>query len=467
MSKTFFLLLFFIVFLSLLTPSTIFASNRPDVFNDLWGYAKETRGGLGGKLYTVTRKDDAKEPGTLRYGIESLQGPTWIVFDPQVFPPNTDTPIYLDKYINFRDNITVDGRGSKVSIRKKSYWSDVTWKNNRLWECVKKPNATHDMGGIFKLHSVHNVIITHLIFRNEYVGTPPQPGGTALSLTELNLDCFGDTIGIYNLNGEVNTKTYDNIWINHSEFSYCGDECIGITRSSKLNTSHITLSNNRIGPTTKGVLVGLSDDKAFGINLSMYRNHLINLRMRCPMLTNAILHSYNNIFENWFEYCLGLDMNTRAIIEQNVFIGGSLPTNLWLKLPTAINSEVWLKNNLISGVTDVNQFTNTAFPICSNKTGGSWYYDCSVPTINISALSLEQAHTKIKNYVGWKTTSNDSAQFFPTTSPSPPTGKPGDLNNDGKVDIYDYATLVAGFGTKYTILDYSALLENYNKYVHI
>lgn len=43
------------------------------------------------------------------------------------------------------------------------------------------------------------------------------------------------------------------------------------------------------------------------------------------------------------------------------------------------------------------------------------------------------------------------------------TGKPGDLNNDGKVDIYDYNILVANYGHPYTVYDYNTLVANYGR----
>lgn len=51
----------------------------------------------------------------------------------------------------------------------------------------------------------------------------------------------------------------------------------------------------------------------------------------------------------------------------------------------------------------------------------------------------------------------------PTAPPSstPPTGKPGDLNGDGRVNLADYNLLVAGYGTKYTLSDYNQLVANY------
>lgn len=49
----------------------------------------------------------------------------------------------------------------------------------------------------------------------------------------------------------------------------------------------------------------------------------------------------------------------------------------------------------------------------------------------------------------------------PYTNPACPLA--GDFNKDGKVDIFDYNDLVAGFGTTYTIYDYNNLVANYGK----
>ncbi len=45
--------------------------------------------------------------------------------------------------------------------------------------------------------------------------------------------------------------------------------------------------------------------------------------------------------------------------------------------------------------------------------------------------------------------------------PSPT--KPGDLNGDGKVNIYDYSRLISGYGTVYTNTDFINILANYGK----
>ncbi len=51
-----------------------------------------------------------------------------------------------------------------------------------------------------------------------------------------------------------------------------------------------------------------------------------------------------------------------------------------------------------------------------------------------------------------------------TTTPTTiPTSKPGDLNGDNKVDIFDYNIIVGNFGHPYTIFDYNTLIGNFGK----
>jgi len=81
--------------------------------------------------------------------------------------------------------------------------------------------------------------------------------------------------------------------------------------------------------------------------------------------------------------------------------------------------------------------------------------------------------TKAANPFNTSTTANIVDQLhlklsLPTPSPTPkptptPTPKPGDLNGDGKVDIFDYNILVANFGHPYTIFDYNNLVANFGR----
>lgn len=58
----------------------------------------------------------------------------------------------------------------------------------------------------------------------------------------------------------------------------------------------------------------------------------------------------------------------------------------------------------------------------------------------------------------------------PTPSPSPtktpiptPTPNPGDLNMDGKVDTTDIRIVLSGYITKYNLIDFKKVLENFGK----
>ena len=55
-----------------------------------------------------------------------------------------------------------------------------------------------------------------------------------------------------------------------------------------------------------------------------------------------------------------------------------------------------------------------------------------------------------------------SYAYFAPNTPSP-TPKPGDVNTDGRVDIFDYNLLVSGFGNPYTIFDYNNLVEHFEE----
>ncbi len=57
----------------------------------------------------------------------------------------------------------------------------------------------------------------------------------------------------------------------------------------------------------------------------------------------------------------------------------------------------------------------------------------------------------------------DHISLYNYLLPAPSSGKPGDFNGDGIVNILDYNTLLTGYGTRYTILDYNTLVANFGK----
>ena len=68
------------------------------------GYGRMTTGGRGGEVYIVTSLADDGMPGTLRYGIEKLDGPRTIIFQ-------VSGTIFLHKDLKIRKgNLTIAGQ---------------------------------------------------------------------------------------------------------------------------------------------------------------------------------------------------------------------------------------------------------------------------------------------------------------------------------------------------------------------
>lgn len=373
-----------------------------DLFDQLWGFGGRTTGGLGGTVYVVTRTDDSSVVGTLRYGVETLRGPTWIVFHPAVFPPTTKTTITLSRSLRLteRDNLTIDGRGSYVSLRRV------------IAECGGDNN-------VIDIESSENLILTHLDFSRTY------PTGATPEQKEL----CGDIISVANDPDDIATKYFDRIWINQSHFYDCGDECIGITHLSSLRRAYLTISRNEfVGVDSaheKGLLVGGDTDPDFRIALSLYQNRFANLRQRLPRIANGYLRAYNNVFENWVTAGIGATNNTRVMIEQNVFHveaatdEAARKDDAWELGGTATNASISARNNLWwsysansscptpPGGSGTGACNTSSFPACSSQ-GGPWYYQCEgEQMVAITGMSYAQAYYVLRSAVGWKAAPND------------------------------------------------------------
>lgn len=369
------------------------------LFNSLKGYAKGTTGGLGGELYNVTRTDDSLEPGTLRYALKVLTGPTWIVFDANVFPPNVKKSIYVDTPLNLRDNVTIDGRGSYVSIRKIYNWQDAQWTRVRegVYECDAVSKPSRDMGSIMKIRSAKNIIITHLDFWQKIEGNEP-------SYAVKDKQCFNDVISIYNTAPDQTTKYFTNIWINQSSFQDCADECIGITRSSSRSRSYITISNNSFKNGYKGIVIGIPDDYSYKTAVSIYQNRFVNMKQRMPRVQDAIAHVFNNVYENWGSYGVGAWDSTRVIVEENVFRAISQKNDPWRRYGTS-SSYVWARNNIFAGVSNPSAYETSNYPK-SHSEGGPWYYDDRVAT-SIFKRGYSTAISQLRALSGWQNHPND------------------------------------------------------------
>jgi pectate lyase len=386
---------------------------RSSLFGQLWGFGGSTTGGLGGDIYVVNRTDDSGVEGTLRYGVESLTGPTWIVFDATVFPPTTKTAINLTGSLSIteRDNLTIDGRGSYVSLKRVVNCRDQNKDDNVVY-----------------IRSSKNIIITHIDFSRDY------PEGATSEEKKL----CGDIITIDNRPSEIATKYFDRISINQSDFYDCGDECIGITHFSTLTKAYVTISRNQFvgvySRDEKGLLVGGDCEfpepgPGYGIALSLYQNRFYNLQKRLPRIAHGYLRAYNNVFENWYSYGILASFDTRVMIEQNVFrsTASARKKDAWEKIQDDgccdekygdDNNDIWARNNTWwtyssssqcptpPGGSGTGSCTTSSFPACSSE-GGPWYYDCSEPMFNIKGMSYSNALSFLRSLAGWKATNND------------------------------------------------------------
>jgi pectate lyase len=253
--------------------SALFDNHEPD------GFGRGTTGGLGGRVYVVTSTADTEVYGTLHYGVERLVGPRWIVFHPNVFPPAVKTSIDPQRPLNVSgsrsddaNNLTIDGRGSWVSIRRSISWDDMEehwfvagtrtpWDPGDettiapAYECHEKDNV----GPIVQIRSAKNIIITHIDFAKVRTGTPPPTPSMSVWLDD---QCFDDMITVYNGDSERATTYYDRIWINNSEFRNCGDECVTVYSASTAGIiAGVTLSRNLFANTHKGLMIGGARDQ--------------------------------------------------------------------------------------------------------------------------------------------------------------------------------------------------------------
>lgn len=137
------------------------------------------------------------------------------------------------------------------------------------------------------------------------------------------------------------------------------------------------------------------------------------------------------------------------------------------------NLNIRLLNNLYSGT-----ITNTAYvdnaknlqttnfettPVISNPLSftpqsGSTAIDQGIPTSITTDFS---GNTRPHGAAADIGAIERGSSVNPALSPSP-IPKPGDLNGDGIVNLFDFNHLINNFGNPYTILDFAAILNNYN-----
>jgi len=87
---------------------------------------------------------------------------------------------------------------------------------------------------------------------------------------------------------------------------------------------------------------------------------------------------------------------------------------------------------------------------------------------SLNQITIERAYLYSYEQSDWTIMSPDSspllsAQIFKQYIADSPPSLPGDLNGDGKVNLYDYTELIRGFGTLYFDTDFINIITNYGR----
>jgi len=274
-----------------------------DIFSDLQGFGEDTTGGLGGVHYIVTDNRDYDRdhpklsiPGTLRYGVEMIgkcgetgvcpEGvssiPVWIT---SILP--TDKQIRLNKPLILSENTTINGP------MRIAYLDD------------------HPL----RVDDVSNVVIRNISFER-LPGALNTSGQLCPSNSQIPDVTAEDYIGCPNpINIRTHHSNLDRIWIDHNEFSKCGDKCITVWANDRGTyfkgrlpaPDKITISNNVFKDSYYAVLVGVDGNsglkhlpKPGSSRTTMYGNLFTNVYRRSPRAASGVwLHAFNNVVQYW------------------------------------------------------------------------------------------------------------------------------------------------------------------------
>ena len=228
------------------------------------GYGRGATGGLGGQFAMVTSNAN-NGPGTLRAILKSTTGPLWVRFA-------SDMDIDLSAGIAIPSNITIDGRGRRVTIR--NYGLEVV-----------PPNQ--------------NIIVTHLTIDGRFA--TKQVG--------------------FNIAGARD------IWADHLDLSRFIDRLINV----KAGATDVTLSWIKFHDHNKVMLFNNSTDANMFIawdrdsasRVTLHHCWFVDTVQRDPRATYGVYDVYNNLLENWDYYGMSFSLEARAHVNGNIFVNSA------------------------------------------------------------------------------------------------------------------------------------------------
>lgn len=227
------------------------------------GYGQNVTGGLDGRFVEVTSDQD-DGPGTLRAALEDARQsalPTWIRFA-------SDMTIVLKTQLRVPSNITVDGRGRRVTL-------------------------IDDGLGVYRSR---NVILTHMSIDGR-------------------LTRFTQAVNVANDSRDV--------WVNHMDLARFSDRLLNVKNGS----TDVTVSWNKFHDSNKVMLLNNITSKNMYENyerdriarVTLHHNYFLNTVQRNPRGQFGTFHLYNNLLEDWNLYGMSFSLEARVLVEGNIF----------------------------------------------------------------------------------------------------------------------------------------------------
>jgi pectate lyase len=155
-----------------------------------------------------------------------------------------------------------------------------------------------------------NIVIRNLHIKNvKKSGSPTSNGGDAIGME----------------------TTVNNVWIDHNTLEASGGESDGYDSllDMKAGVTNVTVSYNHYRNSSRGGLIGSSDDDAANTNITFHHNWYENIQQRMPLLRHGLVHSYNNYFSNISNsdmiHGINSRMGGRILVEGNYFKNSNNP----------------------------------------------------------------------------------------------------------------------------------------------
>lgn len=243
-----------------------------DILSERHGFGHDITGGSDGLVYLVTTLDESG-PGSLREAA-ALTQPVWIVF-------NMPGTIVLSSPINITSNKTIDGRFSSI---------EITGRGIRIaTPCSTPKDGCYIDPGPDNV--TQNVIVTNIKIR----------------------DIVNDGIQI---------ATAHKVWIHRNTIAGDGvdnpykgsgvtDGLLDVTGSHKyiVGGARVLISWNRFIAESKAMLLGIQKDTYVqpwmddrNLRVTLHHNYFNGTEQRNPRVARAVVHSYNNVLNNWKVY---------------------------------------------------------------------------------------------------------------------------------------------------------------------